>query len=257
MAQLDLSRAALRLDAMELKAGLELLRGESSMTAQLEALAAAGVLQRGALDAVARRLLEVVGEPKLRLVVERFVDEAPVVEEAWAAEHLAVWGSVLDGDLELTALEPSLLPWQVMRVVGLGPREHVEAPQELRLPTACLDGACRALVDGGRSAAERVLEAEPGMDDASRSRLVDMLVERRSSWRASSTWVGAEGERRDVTVSIFDGGRMGLWESEASKDGMSIQLRAITPGAVWKCLTGLVPPVQVSPHESTPPPHAA
>lgn len=238
MATLDLSRPALRLDALELKAALDLLRDGPGAPTQLEALTAAGVVHKGELATVPRRLLEVVGEPKLRLVVERFVAEAPVIEEAWAVESQAVWGSVADGVLELTALEPGLLPWQVMRVVGLGPRGRVEAPHMVSAAAEGLDGAWRTLIHEGQAAARQSLE---DLDDQVRDRLLAILVEMRSSWRASSLWTGSDGEPREVTVTVVDGGRMGYWERLSREGGEVVDLRALTPGAVWRRLSTLVP----------------
>src|SRR4051794_29002225 len=63
--------------------------------------------------------------PKLRVTIEKFLAAEPVVEQAWATEREAVLGAVTrERRIELTPVEPSLLPWAIARAVGLGPREH-------------------------------------------------------------------------------------------------------------------------------------
>lgn len=241
--ELDRARDAVIIGGPELHAALAVAAGGAEPDpAGLRALREAGALE----DELLRRLVAVVAAPKLRLVVERFLAEQPVTEEAWAVEALAVWGTPAGGDaVELSALEPALLAWEVARRVGLGARPAA-AGGELRLPASVLDAAFAALAAGDPGGADAALGAGTALDGDERARFLALLAARRSSWRASAVWTAEGGVPVEGSIAVVDGGDSGLWlsEHEPGPDGEPVvRLVPTTPGAVWERVTGLLPPM--------------
>jgi hypothetical protein len=244
MAVLDPSRTAVELSHEELRDATALLAGGDHGAASRDALVAAGVLRDGAIVPYVGRLLMVVAEPKLRIVVERFVAEHVIVEQVWATELIAVWGAEgRSGGMELRPVEPSLLPWEIMNAVGLGPRGRASVETTLRIAATTFEQATQLLAADDREAAEALLAAATRLDAAERGALLDLLLDRRSSWRASSVWTEASGPRTEW-VSVVDGGDSGLWLSTHEDDDGEdpvICLRPVPPSTVWHRLVALVP----------------
>jgi hypothetical protein len=243
MAVLDPSRTTVELSSDELEAAAALLTGEISDAVALEALEAAGVVRNGAIVPYVGRFLMVVAEPKLRIVVERYIAERVVVDDVWAIERLAVWGSeVRGGGTELRPVEPPLLPWEIMRAVGLGPRARPAIDTTLRIPATALAEVERLLAADDREAALALLADATELGATEREVLVDVLLGRRSSWRASSIWTDVGGQRSE-SVSVIDGGDGGLWISTAEGDAEHtvVCLRPVLPSTVWHHLVRLVP----------------
>lgn len=242
-ARLDAARAALRLTDDELGAALMLVAApehpslaEPGSRASIESLTEAGIVTGGRIEGFPARLLSVVAAPKLRVSVESFVAAAPVVEQAWATEREAVWGVVAsDGMIELTPIEPGLIPWAVARAVGLGPRDKPDSPA-LRAPAQVLGAAAERLADG--EAAEALAELEPEV----RERLLAVLRERRLSWRATSAWSDEE-EQHVASVAVLDAGVEGLWltRHEGEPPDTIVHLEPVAPSEVWERVVSLMP----------------
>ena len=113
VADLDVSRSALLLSDEELGAAVMLLAApehpalaEPASVAAVESLERAGIVRDGRVNGYPARLLAIVAAPKLRVTIEKFVAEAPVVEQAWATEREGVLGDVTrDGRIELSRHE--------------------------------------------------------------------------------------------------------------------------------------------------------
>jgi hypothetical protein len=245
LAVLDPSRTSVELSEEELRAAALLLDGGDTDAVALEALETAGVVRNGAIVPYVASLLSVVAEPKLRIVVERYIAERVVLENVWATERLAVWGSeVRGGGTELRPVQPALLPWEIMRAVGLGPRERPVSETALRAPAATLERLEEMLAaNEDRAALEALLMDGSQLDEAQRSTLVDVMFDRRSAWRASSIWTEARGERME-SVSVLDGGDSGLWlTTHELQDGAEtiVVLEPVLPSTVWHRIVGLVP----------------
>jgi hypothetical protein len=242
VAQLDIPRAALRLDDAELGAAVMLLAApdhpslaEPAPRAALAALTAAGIVEDGRITGFPARLLAVVAAPKLRVTVESFVGLETVVEQGWATEREGVWGTVAaNSQVELAPIEPTLIPWAISRAVGLGPREKPDhGPYAVR--AQALGEASERLALGDRDGALAALEGQAG--------LVDVLAERRISWRASSVWPGTDGEPRVGSVAVLDAGIEGLWltRHEGTEPDTIVHLEPAAPSAVWDRVTALMP----------------
>ena len=239
VAQLDIPRAALRLDDAELGAAVMLVAApdhpslaDPATRAALDALTAAGIVQDGRITGFPARLLAVT--------VESFVGLGTVVEQGWATEREGVWGAVAaDGQVELAPIEPSLIPWAISRAVGLGPREQ-PARGPLAVAAEPLGTASERLAAGDREGAAAALEAFAAED---RDALLAVLRERRISSRASSVWTGADGEQRVGSVAVLDAGVEGLWltRHEGTEPDTIVHLEPVPPSAVWDRVTALMP----------------
>jgi hypothetical protein len=135
-----------------------------------------------------------------------------------------------DGTIELTPVEPSLLPWAIARWVGLGPREHGERrPITVRAEAFGIAGD--AVERGDEEAARAALD---GLDE----RVLAVLRERRLSWRATSAWSDARGEHVS-SVAVLDAATEGLWLTH--HDGDDVHLEPVPPSRVWEAIDGLMP----------------
>jgi hypothetical protein len=69
-------------------------------------------------------MMAVIGDPELRLMIERFAGGPPQYGPfAAIRDEFGVWAETTrEGTTEFTPVEPSLLPWAVARAVGHGPR---------------------------------------------------------------------------------------------------------------------------------------
>jgi hypothetical protein len=243
VSRLDVPRAALRLSDEELGVAVMVLAApehpslaEPGSRAVLAALEEDGIVRDGRIDGFPARLLAVVAAPKLRVTVETFVGSEPRVEQAWATEREGVLGAVAgDGRIELTPVEPTLIPWAVARAVGLGPRERPEGGP-IAVPAEALGSAAERLATGDREAAEAAVSA---LDGADAERLVRLLAERRLSWRATSAWTDAGGERRLESVAVLDAGVEGLWLTRHDDD--TAHLEPVPPSVVWARIEALMP----------------
>jgi hypothetical protein len=247
VATLDASRTALLLSDEELGAAVMLLAApdhpslaEPSSRAAVESLECAGVVADGRVQGYPARLLAVVAAPKLRITIEKFAAGEPVVEQAWATEREGVLGVVTaDGRVELTPVEPSLLPWAIARAVGLGPRERPHE-DELVVEAEALGLAAEALAAGDEDAAAAALASfDPGVREV----LPAVLRERRLSWTATSSWAAADGEPRLSSVAVLDAGAEGLWltRHEGEPPDTTVHLQPVPPSVVWERIVALMP----------------
>ena len=142
-------------------------------------------------------------------------------------------------EIELSPVEPSLLPWAIARSVGLGPREQThEAP--LAVPAEALGRRRRG---GRRARPEAAAAALEGCGPRVSETLSAVLRERRSSWTATSAWMGEDGEQRVSSVAVVDGGAEGLWLSrhEGEPPDTVVHLEPVPPSVVWERIVALMP----------------
>lgn len=252
MARLDPSRTALELDEVELTvANLlltspddELLSTPVSVKAVAE-LERAGIAEDGVIGGYAARILAVVLDPELRLIVERFAAIETQRDIAARRGAFGVWGeSRPNGATEFTPVEPDLIPWAVARAVGLGPRERPALARELELRASAFTAALGQLAQGDVPGAGRVLEQDGGLDEIQRAALLELLAQRRLSWRAFSLWTDTDGLEQTAAVAVVDGGDSGLWLSQhldAESADPFIRLTPTEPSVVWEGIVSLVP----------------
>ncbi len=252
MASLDPSRSAVEVDELELTVANLLLNSpddELLATANarkgLRKLEKARIANDGVIDGYPAMLLRVVLQPELRLLLERFASDEPLREFAYVAGGVGVWGEAKAGaSSEFTPIEPELIPWQVARSVGLGPRPRSRRLEPLEFRALTLDGALAHIAAGDLDAAAAKLGADPGIDDTGRNVLMELLLLRRLSWRAVSMWTTEDGEKHAEGVAAIDGGDAGLWLSDRTSDATDkavIRLEPTESSVVWDRIVNLVP----------------
>ena len=250
MPALDESRTALVLSEEEL-AVATLLGGEPNHPSLgeppapdvIERLERAGIASGGRLWGYPARLLAVVAAPKLRVTVERFAAAETVVDRAWSTERYGVWGEVTrERAIELTPVEPGLLPWAILRAVGLGPRARPKLDRPIALASSALDEAFERYAAGDREAAEATLE-QSGLGPDEQAVFLELLRNRRLSWRASSIWTDAELGERIGSVTVIDGGDSGLWLVDHDDDPLDprVSVAPTRPSEAWKRIVELMP----------------
>jgi EspG family len=253
MARLDRTRTAVELTEEELAViGLLLtspddraLKSRKSKALQSE-LEQAGIVVDGQLEGYAARLMAVIGEPDLRLVIERFTTDEPRPGPfAAVRDDAGVWAETTrDGATDFTPIEPSLIPWAVARAVGLGPRDEANFDGRLELTGRSLQLALDRLTKGDVEKADDELLRTTSLDASEREVLCKLLVDRRLSWRAFSVWHNAAGEPEVVAVAVVDGGESGFWLSSHEPPGADdavVVLEPTSAGEVWERIVALVP----------------
>lgn len=251
MALLDVARRRVRLTDAELALACtlasdpesELLTSEEAQPV-VDGLERAGIIAGDRLVPSVAELVGLVASPKLRVILETFVAGEVVVLSAWADERRGALGNPAGpGLIELTPIEPLMLPWAVARAAGLGPRPVPAVTEPVTVTAGALDEATVALLDDGPEAAAAALAAGAEIDEAERAALVAMLAGRRMSWRASSIWIDAQESRRTRTLTVIDGGDGGLWRSVRSEDSSEpvITLEPAGADTLWWDLIRLMP----------------
>ncbi len=259
MAGLDVARTALVLTEEELAVAALLgaepehpSLAEPPAPEMIERLERAGIASGGRVSGYPARLLAVVAAPKLRVTVERFAAAETLVDRAWATERFGVWGEVTrERALELTPVEPGLLPWAISRAVGLGPRARPKLERPIALASSALDEAFERYAAGDREAAEATLE-KSGLAPDERAAFLDLLRDRRLSWRASSIWTDSELGERLGSVAVIDAGSSGLWLVDHSDDPLDpmLSVTPIRPSQAWRRIVELMPAPAAGPRSA-------
>lgn len=252
MAAVDTPRRRVRLSAAEL--GVASLLVVEPTNAELDepegreclaALEAARVVRNRQLAGWVAELVAVVVAPQLRVAIETFVAERVLTHSLWATPRHGVLGSPApDGGVELSPVEPVMIPWAIARAVGLGARPTPARTTDFVLPARVLDEAYTLLDAGDRTAAAALLTADGGLDGGETDTLLDLLSRRRMSWRASSRWAITEDDEQFRSVDVLDGGGAGLWFSSVADHEAAdplVTLQPTRPGQVWRRIVGLMP----------------
>jgi len=211
----------------------------------LAALEEARVASERQLSGWVAELVAVVVAPQLRIAVETFVAERVVTHSIWATPRHGVLGSPgPDGALELSPVEPVLIPWALARAVGLGARPTPARTTNFVLPARVLDQAYTLLDSGDRTAAAELVTGDGQLASDDAETLLDLLSRRRMSWRASSRWALSETDEQFRSLDVLDGGGSGLWFSSVDDHEAAdplLTLQPTRPGQVWRRLVGLMP----------------
>ncbi len=239
---LDPGRGELTLGVAEMRVALELLErpaGDASLTDEEDrlevALEEAGVVEDGRLLPFAARVLALAAAPKLTIELETFLALEARRDFVWADERTAVVAESGPGDqLRMRPVELGLLPIELTRLTGLGPRESV-GESDLRVPAEALEVVAGAVMAG-------VEPTDAALDPDDLERLADLLAHRRSSWRARSVWHEVDGPR-DSAFAVFDGGTRGYWltHHEGEGDDRMVVLEPVKPSVVWSRMMDLFP----------------
>lgn len=254
MAVFDLEQQGLRLDDAELLALLaraaapEPMARPSELVAADAALTAAGVLVEGAMVPTAARIVAILGAPAMEMHLECYI-----VADTYALDvSITRDGAVLsrttpEGLTELRCVELAETPLAILRAVGLGRRNDPPCDHPITVPAAVLTDL------GGRGDADGTAGVEAlaaaGLDRADGEIVVLLLMQRRLSFRLTALWRDGDGADELVSreMTVIDGGRMGLWFSEADPATSSARLTPTNVRGVVAGVTALTPVQTIAP----------
>lgn len=235
-ATFDLGRGLLRLA----RPTLEVLRAhrlgaegaEPAVEEHLDALREAGALVDGGIHPE----IEAALAPMERPVCELAVREGDRLVEGWmspAAVTLVLPAG--EGSVYVSVVSPSLLPWTLARLAGLGPRPRPEVAIGLRLARQDLDSLLGAAVDDP-DAVRGLIGGDPPVTAA--RAMEGLAAGLRVRWRVQARWPGPDGRRSERAVEMVDT-EGGLWLIEA--EAGDVTLRPITPTLAWRLLIRVLP----------------
>jgi hypothetical protein len=248
-AAIDHQRQRLHVTAAEL-AALSLLAGpnpaavEADAAWQLLAHLISGAERR--LPGWVAELGGVIAAPALHLVVERFAAEAPDVHQIWATPARAAVGAIADDDrIVVHPLETVMIPYELARIVGLGPRPRPATTDPIVVAASVLEAAEGAAADLKRC---RRLLTDAGAEQDEAAIVAALMAGRRLSWRVTSMWASSPTYVVSSTLLVVDGGEGGLWISEVDGEDEtpSVTLQPSRPSEVWEELLRLLPRSQAS-----------
>jgi len=232
MASADVMRGRLRLDVSELDIVARVGTDDGQAGRMLgQALRPTGAMPDGRLAPWADQLLTVVARPAMRLVVELFAIER-TESSIWATPALAVLGEPRpEGIIELSGVEPIMLPHLVAWLVGLRNRPRPTEPAAITTSITEL----AKLEQAARSGA------------APDTALARLIAVRRFSWRITSVWVSPSGPHRGE-LHVVDGDTAGLWRIHVADRKAADPVLTFEPtsaSAIWKAIVGLLPTSEV------------
>ncbi len=219
----------LRLTDRELAAAVALvtspghaLLARPDTTRELAALRQAGVVGAdGTPDEEAAATLRAVGQPLVRVELQRSDGDDMSVWRAWADEAHAVTGGVAAGATELERIPREALPQALVRMAGLlDAPDPPEDDDRVTLPVApAVVLAARERVRAGdaRAGLEHVRAA--GLDGAAADQAFALAECLERAFVAQGSWREPDGEWHAGTVAALVAGPLGWWAFAPGGDG--------------------------------------
>ncbi|MGH9245813.1 MAG: ESX secretion-associated protein EspG [Acidimicrobiales bacterium] len=204
------------------------------------ALRETGLLSDDGVAPLARHLLAIFTEPLIELHIETFVVSG--LRHHRVAIHpdgAVVSGPTDDGEIELVAVPLRDLVPRLLRYLRLGPRRPPAWTTPISVPASVLPEVATAPAVTFGDGVGALVGA--GMTEDEAETVAYVLLERRLSFRATSLWAPGPGESASRTVTVVDGGKMGVWFSEPDLSSGTTTLTPTTVPAVGDALVGLIP----------------
>lgn len=249
MAEVDALRRRLRLNKAEL-AAVETTGitsdgvGQESERLLVEALTAAEVIKDGRIPGWVNELLGIVARPALRIAIDVLTIDR-LAYSIWATPSGAVTGTPMDdGTTELATIDSIMIPFAITQIVGLRRRPPGAGRGPIRLRASAFAAIEQQAAAGIERDSLRQSLSIDDLTDGDLDALVDLVGQRRTSWRISTVW--SDGTRRHTPegLHVLDAGEAGLWIITAADwqagDPM-LTLSEVTAGVVWERLMGLLP----------------
>lgn len=233
----DPTRTRFRLTEKQLAAAAVISRqpDEPRTAPEFGQLADAVLVTDDGLDPQLELLLDVLTVAPVEITIE-VQGAGEAIHLAWADHDAAVVAvDVGAGVHEYQLVDPVLLPWTLALAAGVGARPH-EPRQRITLPQDVVEAA-HDQVTGGDDPTGTLAEHLPAEATAE---VVELLRQRRATWRATSRRPGDEGEP-DVatTTTVLDGGVAGYYTLDAT--GGQVTLTPAAPSEIFERLHHLVP----------------
>ncbi|NUP66661.1 MAG: hypothetical protein HOW71_31315 [Nonomuraea sp.] len=213
--------------------------------------------------------------PLLKDLVLTFADPMVMVHAEVTGEHGVVTNGLVvgqeavivydgwpgDEEKEYVSAEPSMLVWEVARLVNLRTGETVDPPvRRIETTMGVLDAAFVALgetpgaeiLEAAELAREAVADAG-GPAEPALSLFADLVAALNCTWRVTTVWDGKhEGERAASlrALAVWDCGPLGYWLREQPEEPVlpgqvtpdsPLHLVRVSAAEVWERLTDLLP----------------
>ncbi|CAN5662585.1 hypothetical protein BH20ACT2_BH20ACT2_23770 [soil metagenome] len=253
VATVDHHRRSIRLSGAELAAATLLLSApgdpdlaQPAVRHHLDALADAGAIDDGRLLGWLAELVALISAAQLRVLVQTYAVDALVTHSLWFTPGAGALASPHDDATRtVSPTETVSAPWTIAGLVGLGQRPPPAHDQRIELRRSLLDDAFATLAEGDPDAATAAL-AHGGLDTPDAAALVALARGRRLSWRVTSVFIDADGQRQERELAMVDGGHAGLWRSTLQGDAGPdddpvVRLEPRRASQTWADLVALLP----------------
>ncbi|MER6914078.1 histidine kinase [Streptomyces sp. NPDC000594] len=169
--------------------------------------------------------------------------------EAWPDEQ----------ESEYVRVDRNMIVWELARMVNLQrPEVPLTGLDTVDATLGALDAALAAQGYAATPADEptavrAALAATGGLDEPDLSRLTELIVHLRCSWRMTAAWPGQDGTRSGLTArgfAIWDCGPLGHWHrvlpaepvmEDATGPTVPLRLTRILPKEIWQMIAELLP----------------
>lgn len=210
------------------------------------ALRSAGLLQGGAVHPRLVPVVETAAKPLVRLVLD-VASDPPVHCQGWVGERgtlLLVARSGSEDVYDATFLSRSLLPAQLARFAGLGPRASGKVVDPIELDLGLLE----ALLSGAEMLTPSQVELLIDPNDDVLPAWVEVLSALSEGavarWRVGVWWNSHEESPAARSIEIIDSGAGLFLVSHVARGPRRFaraRLHPVTPTQVWRLLCALVP----------------
>ncbi|MFF8957384.1 histidine kinase [Streptomyces sp. NPDC014894] len=160
---------------------------------------------------------------------------------------------------EYVRVDRNMVVWELARMVNL---QHPEAPltglATVDATLGALDAALAAMGYAATPADEPVavraaLANTGGVREPELSRLAELIVQLRCSWRMTAAWPGHDGEQPGVTArgfAVWDCGPLGYWRrdlpaepvmEDATGPTTPLRLTRVLPKEIWQMVEDFLP----------------
>ncbi|MER5771759.1 histidine kinase [Streptomyces sp. NPDC001985] len=164
-----------------------------------------------------------------------------------------------ESESEYVRVDRDMVVWELARMVNL---QRPEVPLTgLATVDATLGALDAALAAQGwaatpadePAAVRAALASAGGVHDPELSRLTELIVHLRCSWRMTAAWPGHDGTAPGVTArgfAVWDCGPLGHWHralpaepvmEDATGPAVPLRLTRVLPKEIWQMIAGLLP----------------
>jgi hypothetical protein len=271
MPSYDLSRERFRLAHLHLGVLGHLNDGEAVPEELAEAgaeLVEVGLISdEGEVSPVLAELVGALAEPVITIVVEVTGAQGTMTHGVTLGNGAAFSHEQWPGDPEsgYVRIEPTLLIFELARIVNLRKRDLVEPPvTTIESTMGALDAAFTALertpperqdADSVRRTARAALTAADGqLPENELSAFTDLIIGLRTNWRMTVAWSGENDAAgpgvRVAGFGIWDCGQLGYWHRQLPAEpilegqvdtGSRIRLVHTPPKRLWKMIADSLP----------------
>jgi hypothetical protein len=221
--------------------GISVLLDPAQATSGPELASQIAAQTSGADAELGEALAAIVTEPVVTLDVELHVGARRISVPGYigdAGAALLVPTAADPAVRELAVCDASMVPHQIARLVGLGPRPHQEESGAFLATRTAFE----TLVASGVAHEPAALVDELGLEeDAPPAWLASAFAADGYHWRVGAASTDRLDYRIDNTCEVVDSGPLGLWAVlPLPHDPAQLAMATATPRVVWRLLSTLL-----------------